>query len=310
MKLQYVVLGAVISAAVVFFAHSSFSENKNRYCPLKPLSEKQKNHYEKLARLYMSKLWTNNYSKLKAHIFPDELSKSTPNSVRAKFENGDDNIVFVFPNRDSDTVIVAHNPEYQKTRSSALVTKPVYTTREMAEKRADEIANTFGVSNLWDKSSFEMRSFGFVNGIWEFQLSAFINGYSSLYHVSIFVTDTPDMNLYRWNSTMGRIPSNLSTNVVLTATQGQAKAREYLDQYYPNKDTAQKATFMTNSVEYVTPNYNYVRENGMDEFWDGGCTNAPVLVWKNYFQKNSGFDRTFPILIYVDAETGEMLGGM
>ena len=77
-----------------------------------------------------------------------------------------------------------------------------------------------------------------------------------------------------------------------------------------NKEIVPKMTFMTNSVEYVTPNYNYIRPADGSGFSKYVAPQGSLaLVWKNYFKKPQGLSFNFPVIIYVDATTGEMLGG-
>ncbi len=75
------------------------------------------------------------------------------------------------------------------------------------------------------------------------------------------------------------------------------------------KELTPKLTFHSNRLEYISPNYNYIRpadDSGFSDYepkWD-----EVALVWNNAFQKPEGTG--FPwVSIYVDAATGEMLGG-
>ena len=275
------------------------------------LSVLQKLQYEKVTRNYMSLLWTNDYSGLEAKVFLDKdlLGKAPMSDVVVKFKDDKGYIKFKYKMGDSYNVTSIVNSHYKKIPFCS-TGQPMYKTKQSASMKAQEIASVLGVSNLLDTSSFDLRSFGFVRGFWEFQFSSVINGYPSLFGTSIIIADSPTLDLYKWFTISHCVPSGLSTNVVLTAQQSQEKAWEYIDKYYPHKNDIKHMSFNTNRVEYVTPNYNFIRENAMDEFWDGGCTNSPSLVWKNYFDKHSGFEKGMPVVIYVDAETGEMLGGM
>ena len=109
---------------------------------------------------------------------------------------------------------------------------------------------------------------------------------------------------------MDEIPKDPPTSVVLTAKQAREKAEEYLKKYYPFKELVPKMTFNTNRVEYVTPNYNYIRpadDSGFSNYVAG--KDELALVWSNYFDKPRGLAHSIPVVIYVDASTGEMLGG-
>jgi hypothetical protein len=285
-----------------------------RPLPPKPLDEKAKHHYESLARSYMPKLWTNDYTTVKAMVFPDSSNEQQPwrQEVGVRFSDGNNVCKFRFFNRKSDKVIYISNLLYDDVPfGPGLNPKPINTTEVGARARAAEIAEMFGVSNLWDNSKFEMRAFGFVRGKWEFQLSAVINGYPSLYPLVIILTDTPGLNLCTWHNLLDDIPSNPPTNVVLTATQARGKAESYLKQYFPMKNIVPKMTFMTNNLEYVTPNYNYIRpadETGFSEYIPP--KDSISLAWRNYFKRPTGLSfSSFPVIIDVDAATGEMLGG-
>ncbi|MEI7902754.1 MAG: hypothetical protein WCK89_21105 [bacterium] len=286
---------------------------QDRTRKLEPLTEEAKRHYECLARSYMMRLWTNDYSQLKAKVFPDLVSERQPwrKRVVVSVQSDGNDCEFNFLDRTLDKVVYINNQRYSEVPfGQGLNPRPIHTTEAQARTRSAEIAALFGVSNIWDTSKFETRSFGFVRGKWEFQLSAVINGYPSLYPVIIILTDTPGLNLNKWHSLLDDIPQNPPTEVLINADQAKAKAEIYLKQYFPMKDIVPKMTFMTNSVEYVTPNYNYIRPAD-----DSGFSNyvAPqgsiALVWKNYFKKPPGLSFQFPVVIYVDAATGEMLGG-
>lgn len=278
---------------------------------LEPLTEEAKQHYDRLARSYMPKLWTNDYSQIQAKVFPELVIANQPltERVAVSIQIGENRCKIRFLNRKSDKVVSIRNSWYSEVPFSR-DDKPLHTTEADARARAAEIASMFGVSNLWNTSKFEMRAFGFVRGKWEFMLSPLINGYPSLYPVSVILTDTPGLNLDHWFSGMDDIPQNLPTNVVLTSAEARAKAETYLKQYFPMKDIVPKMAFITNCVEYATPNYNYIRpadDSGFSKYV--APQDSIALVWKNYFKKPQGLSFNFPVIIYVDAATGEMLGG-
>ena len=188
---------------------------------------------------------------------------------------------------------------------------PKFTTEEQARKKAEEHARMLGVPDLLNPGKFDLRSASFTQKTWLYAFTARINGYPSLYGVSIAVADTPRMELQSWQNMMD-IPESLPANAVLTAEQAQGKAEKYLKQYFPLKDALTKITFVTNRVEYAAPNYHYIRPADASGF-SGYIPkkDETTLIWVNYFKcpPSSPFGVPTPVLIYVDAVTGEMLGG-
>ncbi len=202
---------------------------------------------------------------------------------------------------------------------------PVHTTKKQAQARAAEYAAFFGVSNLWDTSSFRTFNTTYNPSMdcWEYGLSQVRNGYLCPYGVSVSVADLPGAPLYSWHNTLDNIPPELPTNVVLNAEQARIKALEYMAKYFPYKEAAlHKGQILekedvpeikcsTNRLEYVIPDYNYIRPAP----GNGGLSNhVPkkgeiALAWVNYLgtPENSKYD--IGAIIYVDAATGEMLGG-
>ncbi|MDD2230820.1 MAG: hypothetical protein PHY48_15645 [Candidatus Cloacimonetes bacterium] len=311
MKLSCV--SAIIFLLSISIAFTEVLQPKSKIRPpaAPKLNAQNKARCEKLVNAYLPKLWTNDYSRFRSIYYHDDISGLDHSKyVRASIRNGGDVCKFTFLTEYPNKLISLYNTSYSKM-SDKYYCKPKYVTKEIAKNRAEEVSNLFGITNIWDESLYTVQYQEFDYGVWSFNLTAIINGYPSLYGVSVSIADTQETNIYRWSTTMHDIPSDLGTNVVLSAAEGCSKGTEYLRKYYPDKEAAVKATFITNKVEYITPNYHYIKENGLDEFYDGGHTNRPVLTWVNFFKNNIGskYDRHFPIIIYVDAETGEMLGG-
>lgn len=275
------------------------------------LSLKEENHYKKLVRFYVPQLWSNDYSNAEIKIYHyDIMGRNHQDYIQAMIKGKKEKCKLTFDKKKADAVISASNTQYEKCTNDNYET-PIHVTIDESRKRATEISEIFGISNLWNQAHFDVRSSHFLYGVWRYHLTARINGYPSLFGVSVSIADTQETNINRWSTTIHDIPVNLGTNLVLSSSDGFLKAREFLIKYYPDNAAAEAATFITNKVEYITPNYHYIRDDGLDEFYDGGHTNRPVLTWVNYFKNNteSKYDRHFPIIIYVDAETGEMLGG-
>lgn len=310
--------------------------------PAPQLSQEKREHYESLVRKWVERLWetndcfvaknpfkgdkpawthhkgvwTNEFTRSRVNTSRQPTSEAMPWSrIESRFsfdiENRTRKCYFEFLDDGSDTVLIVNNYVYHYPDVFYNVPdhKSIHTNEREARQKAAEYAALFGVSNLWDKTNFELRSFGFFHGVWEFYLSPFINGYPTLYPVSINIADLPGCPLGRWLSCIYQIPTNLPTKVALTSAEGRERGIEYLRKHFPLKDLVPKLTFHSNRLEYIHPNYNYVRprdDSGFSEYtpkWD-----EVVLVWNNAFKKPDGTG--FPwVNIYVDAATGEMLGG-
>ncbi len=292
----------------------------------KPLSEEAKERYERLAREWMVKLWTNDYSQIKASVFPHRMSEDRPwrEGVMVKLnfhmegKKNSQHISIEFYGRDSTTVSYIDNSSYKKygpTREeykepTAEDNRPRFITDEQARIKAGEYARMLGVTNLLDISCFMLRSPAYVENTWHYDFTANINGYSSLYGVSVGIADTPRMDLQHWHNVTLDIPKNLPTNVVLTSEQARVKAEGYLKCYFPMKDLVPQLTYATNVLEYSSPNYNYIRPSDDSGFSSYVPQKDELsLIWKNYFDKPHGLGFQVPVIIYVDAATGEMLGG-
>lgn len=291
---------------------STYESEKRAYLNRPKVSAKEKKGYINRMHEFMPKLWTNDYSNLYIFIEHHDMSElDHTRYVCATMRKGGETCKMSFDKVSGGNLISVYNTQYSKL-SEKYYFPSKHVSLEQAEKRAEAVSNIFGVSNIWDKASYTVQLAELVYGVWTFYLTANINGYPSLYGVSCAVADDPDMNIYRWGTTIHEIPSDLGTNVVLNSTAARKKGTEYINKYFFSGDVEKgPVNFITNHVEYITPNYNFIREDGLDEFYDGGHTNRPALTWVNYFKRNYGskYDRHFPILIYVDAETGEMLGG-
>jgi hypothetical protein len=321
------VLGFSALAAIGLLGCALASGKQKKYLPPEPLTDVAKLKYEQLARGWIAKLWTNDYSQVKARVFPYRMWEDRPwfEDVRVELSfplegrKNSQSISIEFLGRTSEAVRYIDNSSYKKyvpTREEYKAptpqdSQPKFTTDERARKKAEEYAHLFGVTNLWDVSKFELRQFAFSQDTWRYNLTAVINGYPSLYGVTIAIADTLRMDLQHWSNISLDIPQIIPTNVVLTAEQARTKAETYLKQYFPMKEIVPKMTFMTNSLEYMTPNYNYIRpadETGFSKYIPP--KDSIALVWKNYFKRPSGLSfSSFPVIIDVDAATGEMLGG-
>lgn len=311
--------------------------------PLEPPTRQQEEHYERIARDWANRLWatnecfvaqnpfrrdkpawthhhgvwTNEFTRSKGYTSRKPISESMPwNRFELRFRvditNRPRDCIFVFLDDGRDNVLNIYNSiyKYSNVYYSVPDYKPIHTNEREARLKAAEYAAMFGVSNLWDKTKFECRSFGFFYGVWEFDLTPFVNGYPTLYPVCVKIADLPGYPLGEWSNCLYQIPTNLTTKVVLTSEEGKQKGIEYLKQYFPLKYLIPKLTFHSNRLEYISPTYDYIRPTDDTGFSDYKPKHDEVaLVWANTFKKPDG--EGFPwVLIYVDAATGEMLGGL
>jgi hypothetical protein len=185
-------------------------------------------------------------------------------------------------------------------------------TEREARQRASDISAMFGVSNIWDETRFDTRCAGLIQGHWEFFLSHRLNGYPTTHPLTIMIADLPGAPLYCWSASIDWEEKDIPTNVVLTAKQARLKSEEYVKKYFPLRDMICELTYTTNRLEYVSPNYNYIRPAPGTEGFSYQVSQKPELnlVYKCYFAKpDPDKQGILPVIIYVDAATGEMLGG-
>ena len=208
----------------------------------------------------------------------------------------------------TSNVISATNFEYAFRRDRANRTS--VHTPEQVRARIQQIAKSFGVTNLLDPSYYRTTDVVFREGLWEHSAEPVLNGYRTAYFgVHIRIMDSAGMPLCEWHNSITRIPNVLPTNVVLTAEQARAKGEYYLRKYYPDKERLPQITFSTNRLEYVRPNSKYIDPEKDAAAEDTRGPKDTRLAWVNYFIKNYGRLIESGLPIYVDAETGEMLGG-
>lgn len=329
----------VLSCVVILCADPGYAETQ--HLP-QPVTEVKERHYESLGRAWVDRVWKTNdcylavfpFDKRKAEwahysgIWTNEFrtgwvsARQDPVSEmlpwkRVKMElgigvtNRRERVYFEFLDDGSDRVVFVRNSVYTDPHVPCRRPdyKPIHTNEQQARQKAAEYAALFGVSNLWDKTKFELRSFGIFYGVWAFDFTPFVNGYPTLYPISVRVADLPGSPLGEWLSCLYQIPTNLPKRVALTAEDGKQKGIEYLKRYFPLKDIIPLLTFHSNRLEYITPNYNYIRPEDDSGFSEYQPRHDEVsLVWANTFKKPDG--EGFPwVTIYVDAASGAMLGG-
>ena len=191
--------------------------------------------------------------------------------------------------------------------------EPQIVTNQMDALRiASNYACRFGVTDLLDSGKWEYRMIDFSQGKWKVvALRILSNATERVY--SDFSTD---ISFYDDdNSTLNDFFSNLfqirtmPTNAVLTAAQGRANADALLARL--SKWPATGAEFITNRLEFVQPNDIFVKPEGEDLNFD--CKREERLIWCNYYSKQPeipGWRKPqLPMLVYIDAVTGEVCGG-
>jgi hypothetical protein len=329
----------VLPYVVILLADHGRAENQHTPQPVTGVKEQ---HYESLGRAWAERLWKTNDCCLAVFPFDRRKAKWTPYSgiwtnefkngrvsawqdpvsemlpwKRVKMElgigvtNRREQVYFEFLDDGSDRVVVVRNPVFADPHVPCRRPdyKAIHTDEQQARQKAAEYAALFGAPGLWDKTKFELRSFGLTYGVWTYCLTPFVNGYPTLYPVTVRIADLPGYPLGGWLSCLYQIPANLPVKVALTAEAGKRKGVECLKKYFPLKDIIPRLTFHGNRLEYIHPNYNYIRPEDGTGFSGHQPKHAEVaLAWANTFKKPDG--EGFPwVVIYVDAATGEMLGG-
>lgn len=276
------------------------------------ISVQEKTAYESYARSLLPQLWTNECTQLQASVYRKETVKEMPWAdgivVNLNNENKKKRFTFNFQPGTSN-VLSAADYEADSIRDRNNQSPPAHSA-EQAKERMREIARLFGVTNLLDPVCYQTIDVVFTEGTWKYSSRALINGYQTVYFsVDIHIMDSPGMPLCRWFNSVSRIPNNLPTNVLLTAEQAKSKGEHYLKKYFPSKERLSQIIFKGSRLEYVRPNSKWI-----DPKKDAACedTRGPKdtrLAWVVYF--NMPFERPIEssLPIYVDAETGEMLGG-
>jgi hypothetical protein len=305
----------------------------NRVCggdswKIESLTDDEKACFERAARTWAAKLWTNDYSGCVASFDARRYNfRPWTTYVDVAFRLNGKLCICEFVDRDPAKFMHIRNHSYANiiNYSGEKIHGPVHTTKEQARARAAEYAAFFGVSNLWDTSKFSAFNtiYNPSKKCWEYGLSSVRNGYLCPYGVSVSIADLPGAPLYSWHNALNNIPPGLPTNVVLNAEQAQAKALEYMKKYFPfqaaalyrgqvlEKGDKPEMKCYTNRLEYVIPDYNYIRPAP----GRGGLSNYVAkkdeiaLAWANDLGTTEDSKYDIGATIYVDAATGEMLGG-
>ena len=192
-------------------------------------------------------------------------------------------------------------------------TPQTVTNRTEALQIAARHAARFGVTDLLDSQKWEWKWRDFLDGKWQFMayrvLSNATQRVFSEFPVNVFFYDDENSTLEFFSSNLFQIRA-MPPNAVLTAAQGRANADAVLARI--GKWPGTGAEFITNRLEFISPNDNFVKPGG--ETWDGNCRREERLIWCNYYREPPevpGWRRSeFPMLVYIDAVTGEVCGGL
>jgi hypothetical protein len=191
---------------------------------------------------------------------------------------------------------------------------PLHTSEEAVKAKMSEYAAMFGVHNLWDNAKFKQRKFQYEEGVWIYDGHFYTNGLATPYSVGLEVADLPGMPLGYFVSSLDWCPTNLPSRAVLSSGQAASKAEKYLKKHFPFREIASRMVYSnTNWLEYVKPNYNYIHPDS--DYGIGISGYVPKrdelrLVYSVPFQSTDKDDDPCTALIYVDAVTGEMIGGL
>lgn len=314
-----------------------------------PLTGTESNRFISLAREYAVRLWTNDYymstarfsrskstwlplQPFRKDLYTDAEMNAWPDNNEMFNRMGikeilviakvcslprDSLVEFHFSNRESNTIASLYNPLYVYTNVPYRQRpdgkfEPFHVYQSEAIKKAIGYARMFGVTNLTDTAKFRQTSAELVFGEWRIQWNFFPNGYNTWRGVTVCVADLPGGPLGKYSNTLTHLPPKLPSRIVLTPEQAKGKAREYMKEYFPFKDVATRMISGTNWVQYILPDYNYIRHDpqygpGISGFITKG--DDWHLAYFTEFGSTDKDDNPSGAVIYLDAETGEMLGG-
>ena len=213
----------------------------------------------------------------------------------------------------SNALYRQHNVPYLPYVPGQPYHPPLHTSEEAVKAKMSEYAAMFGVHNLWDNAKFKQRKFQYEEGVWIYDGHFYTNGLATPYSVGLEVADLPGMPLGHFISTLDWCPTNLPSRAVLSTGQAVSKAEEYLKKYFPFKEIASRMVYDDNNwLMYVKPNYNYIHPSS--DYGVGISGYVPKrdevrLAYIVSFESTDKEDYPRAAFIYVDAVTGEMIGG-
>ena len=197
---------------------------------------------------------------------------------------------------------------------------PRYTkSAEDAVAKAKVIAKTcLGIDDFGDAGKWRVYYINAAGDLGSISISAnkIINGYPSDCSVSVSYYDAPATIVKSFgNDCIYYDTDNLPTNAVVSKGEAKSLADVYIRKYYDDQELVPGMQFTTNRLEYVRPNYYYIHPGNF-----GGLKKRPLypprLAWLCEYKKPDHYPNglpnsyhAFPLVIFVDAENGEMLGG-
>lgn len=180
--------------------------------------------------------------------------------------------------------------------------------RREAEARARLLAGAVGGVDL---TCWQCVSWSFDGGQWVFHFQPFFAGHQlKIDSISVRLSDAEKLKLCEYHNTMlAPLPAYTRIPEVIDQVKARELASKYLAQYYRQRDRS-SLVFRTNTLEVVRPNYYFTDKYDEKGNWP---TNQPRWSWTALYERNFTtnyftFSKT-PVWIYVDAETGKMLGG-
>ena len=214
----------------------------------------------------------------------------------------------------NNTLYRQHNVPYLPYVPGQPFHPPLHTSEEAVKAKMSEYAAMLDVHDLWDSVKFKQHKLRYEEGVWIYNGHFYTNGLATPYIVGLEVADLPGMPLGFFISTLDWCPTNLPSRAVLSSGQAASKAEKYLKKHFPFREIASRMVYSnTNWLEYVKPNYNYIHPDS--DYGIGISGYVPKrdelrLVYSVPFQSTDKDDDPCTALIYVDAVTGEMIGGL
>lgn len=199
-------------------------------------------------------------------------------------------------------------------------TTPKYTlTQDDAVKNVKLIAKKFGINDYCEEGKWRIDRIITIGSSGQISVyaSRIINGFPSECTTSVSYFDAPIPKLHMFGNLYNNLYDieKLPTNASVSRGEAKALADIYVRKYYDDQALVPGMQFTTNRLEYVRPNYYYIHPGNF-----GGLKKRPFyplrLAWLCEYKKPdrypNGFPNSyhaFPLVIYVDAVNGEMLGG-
>jgi len=246
-----------------------------------------------------------------------ELKNYTTNCPQIEFGFSCTNHLFyvnylVWPMAETNFFLCYHDDKEISDRCWGRMSPQTVTNKTDALRIASVYAARFGIYDYQDPQKWEHKMIHFTQGEWNITAHRILsNATERVYSncgVSVAFYDDENSTLSSFSSFLF-LTRNQPTNAVLTAAQGRANADALLARI--GKWPATGAEFITNRLEFIQPNDIFVKPEGEDLNFD--CMREERLIWCNYYSKQPeipGWRKPqLPLLVYIDAVTGEVCGG-